>query len=331
MLRTLHRPTGRRERAQPRLSRVRLLFAGTPEVAVPSLRALLESEHEVVGVVTRPDAKVGRGRRLTPSPVRVAAEEAGLPVLTPARAKDPDFVAELSDIAPDACAVVAYGALLPPEVLAIPEHGWINLHFSLLPAWRGAAPVQWALMAGDEITGASTFRIEAGLDTGPVLGSMTERIRPEDTAGTLLERLAEGGAPLLVATMDGIASGELEARPQPADGVSHAPKLTVDEARVRFGLPAAAVDRHIRGATPSPGAWSTFRGDRLKIGPVTVTDETLAPGRIEARKREVLVGTGDTAVRLGEVTPLGKKPMAAADWARGVRIGEDEQLGEESP
>lgn len=309
---------------------MRLIFAGTPQVAVPSLRALLDSDHEVVAVVTRPDARVGRGRRLEPSPVRTLAEEAGLEVLTPSRPSDPDVLERLTELAPECCPVVAYGALLPPEVLDIPTHGWVNLHFSLLPAWRGAAPAQRALMAGDEITGASTFRIEAGLDTGPVFGTMTERIRPEDTSGTLLDRLADAGAPLLVATMDGIATGDLEPQTQPADGVSHAAKLTVADARVDLTRPALTVDRQIRGCTPSPGAWTTFRGERLKVGPVTVTDERLPVGAVDARKREVLVGTADRAVRLGEVTPLGKKPMAAADWARGVRIDPGESLGEET-
>lgn len=308
---------------------MRLIFAGTPQVAVPSLRALSDSDHEVVAVVTRPDARVGRGRRLEPSPVKTVAQELGLPVLTPASPRDPDFVAELTALAPDCCPVVAYGALLPREVLDIPTHGWVNLHFSLLPAWRGAAPVQRAIIAGDEITGASTFLIEAGLDTGPVLGTMTERIRPDDTAGALLDRLADAGAPLLLATMDGVATGDLEPRPQPTEGVSHAAKLTVDDARVDLAHPAMAVDRHIRGCTPAPGAWTTFRGERLKLGPVTITDERLPAGRIEARKREVLVGTADRAVRLGEVVPLGKKPMPAADWARGVRVATDERLGEE--
>ncbi|MGN7249233.1 methionyl-tRNA formyltransferase [Janibacter anophelis] len=309
---------------------MRLIFAGTPQVAVPSLRALLDSDHEVVAVVTRPDARVGRGRRLEPSPVKVVAEEAGLEVLTPASPKDPDFVARITDLAPDCCPVVAYGALLPAEVLDIPVHGWVNLHFSLLPAWRGAAPAQRALMAGDEITGASTFVIETGLDTGPVLGTMTERIRPDDTSGTLLDRLADAGAPLLVATMDGLAGGDLEPQPQPSDGVSHAPKITVDDARVEWAHPALAVDRLVRGCTPAPGAWTTFRGERLKLGPVTITDEALPAGTIDARKREVLVGTADRAVRLGDVTPLGKRPMPASDWARGVRIGDGEQLGEEN-
>lgn len=309
---------------------MRLIFAGTPQVAVPSLRALLDSDHEVVAVVTRPDARVGRGRRLEPSPVKVVAEEAGLEVLTPASPKDPDFVARITELAPDCCPVVAYGALLPAEVLDIPVHGWVNLHFSLLPAWRGAAPAQRALMAGDEITGASTFVIETGLDTGPVLGTMTERIRPDDTSGTLLDRLADAGAPLLVATMDGLAGGDLEPQPQPSDGVSHAPKITVDDARVEWAHPALAVDRLVRGCTPAPGAWTTFRGERLKLGPVTITDEALPAGTIDARKREVLVGTADRAVRLGDVTPLGKRPMPASDWARGVRIGDGEQLGEES-
>lgn len=313
-----------------RISRVRLLFAGTPEVAVPSLRALVASDHEVVAVLTRPDARLGRGRHLEPSPVRVAAEDLGLPVLTPASPKDPDLAAEVARIAPDCCPVVAYGGILPPDLLDLPTHGWVNLHFSLLPAWRGAAPAQRALIAGDEITGASTFRIEAGMDTGPVYGSMTERIRSDDTSGSLLGRLAEGGAPLLVDTMDGIASGELEPRPQPTDGVSHAPKITVEDARVDFDRPAHAIERLIRGCTPEPGAWSTFRGERLKIGPVTVTDERLPAGVIEAGKHEVLVGTVDRAVRLGDVTPVGKKAMAAEDWARGVRITHDELLGDDS-
>ena len=233
---------------------MRLVLAGTPEVAVPSLEALAASRHTVVAVVTRPDAPAGRGRSLVPSPVRVRADELGVPVLTPASPRDPAFQEELRALDPDACPVVAYGALLPRSALDIPRHGWVNLHFSLLPAWRGAAPVQRAVMAGDEITGASTFVIEAGLDTGPVLGTMTEAVRPRDTSGDLLGRLAVAGAGLLVATMDGLADGSLVARPQPDEGVSLAPKLSVDDARVDWSLPAHVVDRRVRGCTPDPGA-----------------------------------------------------------------------------
>ncbi len=309
---------------------MRILFAGTPETAVPSLEALIASDHDVIAVLTRPDARAGRGRTLLPSPVNEVATRHGIPVLTPASARDEAFRGRLRELAPDACAVVAYGALLPQEALDIPARGWVNLHFSLLPAWRGAAPVQRAIMAGDEVTGASTFLLEAGMDTGPVFGVMTEPIRPDDTAGALLHRLAVGGAGLLVATMDGIADGSLAPVPQPADDVSLAPKLTVEEARVAFDRPAFAVDRHVRGCTPNPGAWTTFRGDRLGLGPVllpTVPLTDLAPGELLATKRTVLVGTATDAVELGEVRPPGKRPMPAADWARGVRIGPGERVG----
>ena len=211
---------------------MRLVLAGTPAVAIPSLDALASSPHDVVAVVTRPDAPAGRGRSLVASPVRVRAEELGIAVLTPTSPGDTGFQRQLRDLAPDVCPVVAYGALIPRSALGIPAHGWVNLHFSLLPAWRGAAPVQRAIMAGDEVTGASTFLIEEGLDTGPVFGIMTETIRPADTSGELLSRLAEGGAGLLLATMDGIESGDLVAKPQPAEGISVAPKLGADDARI---------------------------------------------------------------------------------------------------
>ncbi|MDM7490444.1 MULTISPECIES: methionyl-tRNA formyltransferase [Rhodococcus] len=300
---------------------MRLVFAGTPEPAVPSLRRLLESpRHEVVAVVTRPDTTAGRGRRTVRSAVGRLADEHGIEVLTPARPRDPDFVARLTELAPDCCPVVAYGALIPQPVLDIPKFGWVNLHFSLLPAWRGAAPVQAALAAGDEVTGASTFRLEAGLDTGPVYGVVTETIRPDDTAGALLGRLADSGAALLESTLDGLEDGVLTAVPQPPDGVSHAPKVTVESARVSWDRPAHLVDRHIRSVTPAPGAWTMIGDLRVKLGPVTGTDETLAPGQILPRKDGVLVGTGSTAVRLGQVQPPGKKTMAAADWVRGARL-----------
>ncbi|MEO7268994.1 MAG: methionyl-tRNA formyltransferase [Knoellia sp.] len=316
---------------------MRLVFAGTPEAAVPALEALLASPHEVVAVLTRPDARAGRGRTLHPSPVRAVAVERGIEVLTPVSPRDPEFQARLREIAPDACPVVAYGALLPRDILDIPTHGWINLHFSVLPAWRGAAPVQRAIMAGDEATGATTFVIEEGLDTGPVLGLMTETIRPDDTSGVLLDRLAHAGAGLLVATMDGLEGGDLHGVPQPAEGVSHAAKLTTADAEISWTIPAYAVSRHVRGCTPAPGAWTTFRGERLGVGPLTTAgadalearegSPTLAPGEIHATKKAVHVGTASGVVTLGEVRPQGKKPMAAADWARGVRIDVGEALG----
>lgn len=309
---------------------MKLVFAGTPEVAVPALDALLASgRHEVAAVVTRPDAPAGRGRRLVASPVAQRAEEEGIEILRPAHPRDEDFLARLREIAPDCCPVVAYGALLPQKALDIPAHGWVNLHFSLLPAWRGAAPVQHAVMAGDEVTGASTFQIERGLDSGPVYGVITEEIRPTDTSGDLLTRLAFAGAGLLSATMDGIEDGALKAVPQPADGITLAPKIEVEDAHVDFAAPALRVDRVVRGCTPAPGAWTLFRGERLKLIQVApVADRTdLAPGELAVGKNNVYAGTGSYAVELLWVQPQGKKPMKAADWARGVRIATDERLG----
>lgn len=319
---------------------MRLVFAGTPTAAVPALCALIESDrHEVVAVVTRPDAKAGRGRRFERSPVGRVADEHGLEVLTPRRPKEPEFLDRLAAIAPDCCPVVAYGALIPRQALDIPPHGWVNLHFSLLPAWRGAAPVQAAIRHGDEVSGAVTFLIDDGLDTGPVYGAVTEPVRPRDTAGDLLERLAESGARLLATTMDGIEDGMLEPRPQPAEGVSTAPKVTVDDARVDWSAPAFAVDRLVRSVTPEPGAWTEFRGDRLKLAPVEPAEDGLAsreptagpaaglePGELLVERRRVLAGTASGAVRLIEVQPPGRRPMPATDWARGARPEPGERL-----
>ncbi|HET8970856.1 MAG TPA: methionyl-tRNA formyltransferase [Candidatus Nanopelagicales bacterium] len=301
---------------------MRLVFAGTPQVALPALDALLASRHEVVAVLTRPDAPAGRGRSLVPSPVAQRALDAGLEVLRPDRPRDSDFQQRLREIAPDCCPVVAYGALVPASVLDLPRHGWVNLHFSLLPAWRGAAPVQHAVWHGDDITGASTFLLEEGLDTGPVFGTVTEAVRAGDTSGDLLDRLATSGAGLLVATMDGLETGSVVAVPQPADGVSLAPKLTVADARVDWSQPAVRVDRQVRACTPAPGAWTTLGEDRIKLGPVTAlpSEHALAPGEIAVDKRAVRVGTASHVVALGQVGAPGKKPMAAADWARGARI-----------
>ncbi|MFJ9213670.1 methionyl-tRNA formyltransferase [Streptomyces sp. NPDC102264] len=311
---------------------MKLVFAGTPEVAVPALDALIASErHEVVAVVTRPDAPAGRGRRLVASPVAQRAEEAGIEVLKPAKPREEDFLARLREIAPDCCPVVAYGALLPRVALDVPVHGWVNLHFSLLPAWRGAAPVQHAVMAGDEMTGASTFQIEEGLDSGPVYGVITEQVRPTDTSGDLLTRLAFAGSGLLAATMDGIGDGSLKPVPQPAEGVTLAPKITVEDARVEWSAPALRVDRVVRGCTPAPGAWTVFRGERLKLIHLGLLPERteLAPGALAVGKNNVYVGTGSHDAELLWVQPQGKKPMRAADWARGVRIAPGERLGQE--
>jgi methionyl-tRNA formyltransferase len=309
---------------------MRLVFAGTPATALPALDLLLDSpRHEVVAVLTRPDKPAGRGRAVVTSPVKQRALAAGVEVLQPASPSEPQFVERLREIAPDCCPVVAYGALLRPVVLDIPPHGWVNLHFSLLPAWRGAAPVQHAILAGDELTGASTFRIEEGLDTGPVFGMLTVEIGARETAGGLLDRLAVAGAELLHATLDGIADGSVEPRPQPADGVSLAGKLGVADAAVEWTAPALRVDRQVRACTPEPGAWTTFRDRRLKLGPVGMADGTdveLAPGELHVTRADVFVGTGSTPVALGEVRPEGRSAMPASAWVRGVRLQPGERL-----
>ncbi|MFJ2029328.1 methionyl-tRNA formyltransferase [Streptosporangium sp. NPDC087985] len=309
---------------------MRLVFAGTPDTALPSLRALLDSpRHDVVAVVTRPDAQSGRGRKVHPSPVAELAREAGIEVLRPLKAGDPEFLERLRRIAPDCCPVVAYGALLPQAALDIPRHGWVNLHFSLLPAWRGAAPVQHAVLHGDQITGATTFQIVKELDAGPVYGVVTEEVRSTDTSGDLLARLAESGAGLLAATLDGIEDGKLEAVPQPSEGLSFTRKISVDDARVDWSAPAMRVDRLIRACTPAPGAWTEFRGQRVKLGPVRLAPDApaLEPGRIVASKHSVLVGTATHPVELGEVQPQGKRLMGAGEWARGVRPVDEDRLG----
>ncbi|NYT95031.1 methionyl-tRNA formyltransferase [Salinispora sp. H7-4] len=307
---------------------MRVIFAGTPAVAVPTLAAVAASRHELVAVLTRPDAPAGRGRGLSRSPVGAWADEHGVEVLTPARPREPEFLDRLRTLAPDCVPVVAYGALVPPAALEIPRHGWVNLHFSLLPAWRGAAPVQHALLHGDEVTGASVFQLEEGLDTGPVYGTVTDEVRPADTSGDLLERLAHSGAELLIAVLDAIEAGGARAQPQPNDGVSLAPKLTVADARVRWGDPAFAVDRRVRACSPAPGPWTTFRDERVKLGPVTLVADgpELKPGELLVEKARVLAGTATTPVALGEIRAAGKKAMPASDWARGVRVSAGEVL-----
>lgn len=309
---------------------MRLVFAGTPDVAVPALNALVASPHEVVAVITRPDARKGRGRKTAESPVKQAALEAGLPVWQPTALTDPEFVAQLRAAAVDCCPVVAYGGLVPQELLAVPTHGWVNLHFSLLPAWRGAAPVQRAIMAGDDVSGACVFQIEQGLDTGPVFATLTETIRPTDTAADLLTRLADAGAPLLAQTLSGIESGQLTALAQATTGVSHAARLHSHDAQVLWDRPAHVVDRHIRGCTPAPGAWSTFRSARVKLAPVRPRPElTSDPGSLSVTAGVVTVGTAQGSVELTQVQPAGKRMMPAGDWARGVRVDNGEMMGED--
>lgn len=308
---------------------MRVVFAGTPAPALPALEALIASRHEVAAVVTRPQARAGRGRRNVTSPVAATAREHGIEVLAPHRAGDADFLQRLRELEPRCCPVVAYGALLPQSALDVPSDGWINLHFSVLPAWRGAAPVQHALLHGDQVTGATAFRIVRELDAGPVFGVVTETIRRTDTAGDLLERLSRSGAQLLVDTLDHIESGDVFAREQPAAGMTRAPKIEVADARVRWEEPAFAVDRRIRACTPTPGAWTTWGDVRLKLGPVDLAgpDAVLPPGRLDVGQHEVLVGTGTSAVHLGLVQPPGRKAMPAGDWARGARLDTDVTLG----
>jgi len=307
---------------------VRLVFAGTPDAALPSLDAIAASSHELLAVVTRPDAPAGRGRGVRRSPAGEWADARGIPVVTPRRPSDPDFLDWLRDLAPDCCPVVAYGALVPQPALDLPAHGWVNLHFSVLPAWRGAAPVQHAILNGDEITGASTFRLEAGLDTGPVYGVVTTEIGARETSGELMARLAGSGAGLLVATLDGIAASELQAVPQPVEGVSLAPKLTVDDARVDWTHPALRIDRLVRACTPAPGAWTTLRDRRVKLGPVLPSPSATgsAPGEVVVDRDRVVVGTGGGTVVLGTVQPEGRGAMDAAAWARGLRLAPGERF-----
>ena len=309
---------------------MRVLFAGTPGVALPTLRALMnDPEHEVVGVLTRADARKGRGRVLRPSPVAALARAAGLDTRTPATLKDGDTRTWVRDLNAGVAVVVAYGRLVPPPLLEAPEHGWLNLHFSLLPAWRGAAPVQHALIAGDAVTGACVFGLEEGLDTGPVYARLTETIRSTDTAGDLLARLADAGAPLVLDVLRAIARGTAAPEPQAEEGVTLAPALTPADGEIRWADPARVIDRRVRGVTPAPGARTLYDGARLRLGPVVLAPEVtdLPPGRIRVARHEVLAGTGTCAVRLGEVAPAGRKWMPADAWARGARPSRDAVLG----
>lgn len=279
-------------------------------------------------MVTRPDAPAGRGKRLVASPVAQRAEELGIEVLKPVHPRDPDFQEQLAALDVDCCPVVAYGAILPQSVLDIPRHGWVNLHFSLLPRWRGAAPVQRAIMAGDTETGACVFNIVPELDAGDVYAELRTPIGANETAGDLLSRLAIDGAPVLSSVMDALEAGTAVATPQPTEGVTVAPKLTVAEAEVDWSATDEEIDRGIRGCTPAPGAWTTFRGERFKILRARPAGGApLDPGVISAAKQWLHVGSGSRPVELEMVQPFGKKAMRAADWARGVDLTPNERFG----
>lgn len=299
---------------------MRLVFAGTPAPAVPSLRRLAASAHDVVAVVTRRDAPRGRKRVLTPSPVAAAAEELGLPVIRADRL-DAAVTEQIATAQPDLGVIVAYGGLVREPLLSAPVHGWINLHFSLLPRWRGAAPVQHALIAGDARTGASVFQLVPELDAGDVFAELAVDVPADATAGDLLASLAEDGADLLAEVVDAIASGTASARPQQGEP-TFAPKLGDDDGRVRWDESAESVLGRIRGVTPEPGAHTTLDGARLKILAVRHAPHdapALAPGELALHGREVIAGTGSAPIVIAEVQPAGKGAMRAADWWRGLR------------
>lgn len=312
-------------------SRLRVLFAGTPDVAVPTLQTLL-AHHDVAAVLTRPPARRRRRGGEEPSPVALAAQEAGVEVWEWPTLRTPEAVEAVAALDLDAAVVVAYGSLVPASMLDLPRFGWLNLHFSLLPAWRGAAPVQWAVRRGDEITGASVFRLTAGLDEGPVFGTMTETIRPRDTSGDLLARLSTAGVPLVMEVLAALEAGRAVPQEQSSDGVSLAPRIDVAEAEVEWNQPALVIDRFVRSMTPSPGAWTQLRGARVKLGPIRLGSgpdlpDVLEPGELQVTRSGVFVGTASAPVELGELAPAGKSWMPADAWARGARLSAGERFG----
>jgi len=301
---------------------MKLVFAGTPQVAVPSLTLLASSDHEIAAVVTRTDAALGRKRVLTPSPVAAAAESLGLPVIK-ANRLDADATAAVTALDADLGVIVAYGGLVREPLLSAPRLGWINLHFSLLPRWRGAAPVQRAIMAGDAETGAAVFQLVAELDAGAVFGELTVPIGRHATAGTLLESLSHSGAELLRSVVDDIAAGSIRSVEQSGE-VTLAPKLSLDDARVDWTLPGDRIHAIIRGVTPEPGAFTEIDGARLKLHDVAPAhgQAGLRPGHITHLDKRVLIGTGTEPLELITVQPAGKTPMKAIDWWRGVAASE---------
>ena len=304
---------------------MKLVFAGTPDVALPALETLISSEHDVLAVITQPPARAGRGRELQPSPVHAVADKFGIKALYPDSIREIDAV--LRELQPDAIPVVAYGQLIPETMLDIPAQGWINLHFSLLPEWRGAAPVQHCIWRGDAITGATTFRIDHGMDSGPILGHVTQLVDPKDTSGALLARLADTGSHLLRQTLDALEAGMITPIAQQHDQATYAPKLQKSDSRIDWQLPAIEIDRRIRAMTPKPGAWTTMvlseHEISLSIGPVSTNrDIQLDPGVICVIDKNVFVGSATYALELDRIKPPGKKFMLATDWMRGLRTEE---------
>lgn len=314
---------------------MKILFAGTPEVAVPTLQALYDSQHDIAAVITRPPARRGRSKRLVASAVSQAAQELGIEVIESSNPSNPETLARITELQPDLGVVVAYGAILRPEVLSVPKNGWINLHFSDLPRWRGAAPVQHAIRAKDTHAATCVFQLEKGLDTGPIYSKELVDLNGYETTGSLLDSLAEVGAQQVVRVVTAIEEGSARAIPQSENGITIAGRLTKSDAFVSFELGVSDTDALIRSVTPAPGAWTTLpNGKPLKLGPVTVPLPPVAepgdlkPGTLIADKSNVYVACADGVVRLGNVAPAGKGSMDALAWWRGARLEEGARLGE---
>ena len=299
---------------------MRIVFMGTPEFAVPSLEALLKSDDRVVGIVTQPDRPRGRGQRLSPSPVKVIAQRDEIPLLQPTKMKDPSFMAELSGWKPDVIAVAAFGRILPPAILSLPSRGCINVHGSLLPKYRGAGPIQWALINGESETGITTMLMDEGMDTGAILLQASMAIEPDDTAGSLSPRLADLGGRLLVETLAQSKAGTLTPRPQDHDQATLAPLLKKEDGAVNWTMSATSIANRIRGLTPWPGAYTFLKADRWTISRSVVLDEatTLAPGQIIALTKDAIhVATGKGVLAIRELQPANGRRMPVAQYLAG--------------
>lgn len=304
------------------------MFFGTPAWAVPSLEALIASDIDIVGVVTNPDKPAGRGLAERPPPVKVAAQDAGLSVLQAKTARDGAVASYLRDADVDVATVVAYGKLLPVELLEIPPRGFVNVHFSLLPRYRGAAPIQRALMDGVAETGVSIMVLTEGMDEGPVLARRSETVSPDDTTGSLGPRLARIGADLLVETLHRYDAGEIEPEEQDHAAATYAPRITNEETRIDWKRSSGEVHDHIRALDPEPGAWTSIAGKRVKVFGTEPRQDRLEPGQIAIGDEQIVIGAGDGSLALGEVQPAGKRKMLGADFARGLRLVDGARVDE---